>query len=126
MNDTNNEVFILYMKKNISKTQINNAVNEVLKESNDVNEGWFSNLFKDKYTIYSEELEEIMQDLIKNVYSDQDIISNIKELYSKIQSSDMDRRDKRELLEIMYELYRLINETQIKVNRYIQRLQRLR
>lgn len=114
------------MKKNISKTQINNAVNEVLKESNDVNEGWFSNLFKDKYTIYSEELEEIMQDLIKNVYSDQDIISNIKELYYKIQSSDMDRRDKRELLEIMYELYRLINETQIKVNRYIQRLQRLR
>lgn len=126
MKDKNNEVFILYMKKNISKTQINNAVNEVLKESNDVNEGWFSNLFKDKYTIYSEELEEIMQDLIKNVYSDQDIISNIKELYSKIQSSDMDRRDKRELLEIMYELYRLINETQIKVNRYIQRLQRLR
>ena len=34
------------MKKNISKIQINKALNEVLKESNEVQEGWFSNLFK--------------------------------------------------------------------------------
>lgn len=114
------------MKNNLTESDINRIVFDVINESEEVKEGWFSNLFKDKYTIYSEELEEIMQDLIKNVYSDQDIISNIKELYSKIQSSDMDRRDKRELLEIMYGLYQLINETQTKVNRYIHRLQRLR
>lgn len=125
MKDKNNEVFI-NMKNNLTESDINRIVFDVINESEEVKEGWFSNLFKDKYTIYSEELEEIMQDLIKNVYSDRDIISNIKELYSKIQSSDMDRRDKRELLEIMYELYQLINETQTKVNRYIHRLQRLR
>jgi hypothetical protein len=125
LKDKNNEVFI-NMKNNLTESDINRIVFDVINESEEVKEGWFSNLFKDKYTIYSEELEEIMQDLIKNVYSDRDIISNIKELYSKIQSSDMDRRDKRELLEIMYELYQLINETQTKVNRYIHRLQRLR
>ncbi len=125
MKDKNNEVFI-NMKNNLTESDINRIVFDVINESEEVKEGWFSNLFKDKYTIYSEELEKIMQDLVKNVYSDRDIISNIKELYSKIQSSDMDRRDKRELLEIMYELYQLINETQTKVNRYIHRLQRLR
>jgi hypothetical protein len=125
LKDKNNEVFI-NMKNNLTESDINRIVFDVINESEEVKEGWFSNLFKDKYTIYSEELEKIMQDLVKNVYSDRDIISNIKELYSKIQSSDMDRRDKRELLEIMYELYQLINETQTKVNRYIHRLQRLR
>lgn len=112
--------------ENISKTQLKKIVFDVINESNEVKEGWFSNLFKDKYTIYSEELEEIMQDLIENIYSDRDIISDIKDLYNKIQSSDMDRRDKRELLEIMYHLYQLLNETQTKVNGYILRLQRLR
>jgi hypothetical protein len=112
--------------ENISKTQLNKIVFDVINESNEVKEGWFSNLFKDKYTIYSEELEEIMQNLIENISSDRDIISDIKDLYNKIQSSDMDRRDKRELLEIMYELYQLLNETQTKVNRYIYRLQSLR
>lgn len=112
--------------KHITKTQINKIVFDVIKESDEVKEGWFSNLFKDEYTIYSEKLEEIMKDLIQNVYSDRDIVSDIKELYNEIQNSDIDRRDKRELLEIMYGLYQLINETQVKVNRYIHRLQRLR
>lgn len=112
--------------ENISKTQLNKIVFDVINESNEVKEGWFSDIFKDKYTIYSEELEEIMKNLIDNVYSDRDTISDIKKLYNKIQSSNIDRRDKRELLEIMYELYQLLDETQTKVNRYIHRLQRLR
>jgi hypothetical protein len=112
--------------KHITKKQINNIVFDIIKESDEVKEGWFSDLFKDKYTIYSEELEDLMKDLIENVHSDGEIVSNIRKLYSEIQNSNIDRRDKRELLEIMYALYQLLNETQVKVNRYINRLQRLR
>lgn len=114
------------MKKNISKNIINNAVNEVLKESNDVNEGWFSNLFGDDYTKYSKDLEEIMETLVSNVYYDKDLISDVRKLYENIEKSDMDRRDKRELMDIMYNVYQTIETSKTRLEGYIYRLQRLR
>lgn len=114
------------MKKNISKNVINNAVNEVLKESNDVNEGWFSNLFGDDYTKYSKDLEEIMETLVSNVYYDKDLISDVRKLYENIEKSDMDRRDKRELMDIMYNVYQTIETSKTRLEGYIYRLQRLR
>lgn len=114
------------MKKNISKTQINKALNEVLKESNEVQEGWFSNLFGSDYDRYSDDLQEIMQNLISNVYYDENLISNVRELYQNVQNSDMDRRDKRELLDIMYNVYQILESSKNKLNGYVTRLQRLR
>lgn len=126
MKNKNNEVFILYMKKNISKTQINKALNEVLKESNEVQEGWFSNLFGSEYDRYSDDLQEIMQNLITNVYYDKDLITSVRELYENVQSSDMDRRDKRELLDIMYNVYQTLESSKTRLEGYVYRLQRLR
>jgi len=126
MKNKNNEVFILYMKKNISKTQINKALNEVLKESNEVQEGWFSNLFGSEYDRYSDDLQEIMQNLITNVYYDKDLIDSVRELYENVQSSDMDRRDKRELLDIMYNVYQTLESSKTRLEGYVYRLQRLR
>ena len=126
MKNKNNEVFILYMKKNISKTQINKALNEVLKESNEVQEGWFSNLFGSEYDRYSDDLQEIMQNLITNVYYDKDLIASVRELYENVQSSDMDRRDKRELLDIMYNVYQTLESSKTRLEGYVYRLQRLR
>ena len=114
------------MKKNISKTQINNAINEVLKESDELNEGWFSNLFGDDYDKYSEDLQEIMENLISNVYDDEDLKKNVLDLYHNIQKSDMDRRDKRELLEIMHGLYNTLEQSKNKLESYVYRLQILK
>lgn len=114
------------MKKNISKIQINDAINEVLKESNDVNEGWFSNLFGDDYTKYSKDLEEIMENLVSNIYYDKDLISDVRKLHNNIQESDMDRRDKRELMDIMYNVYQTLETSKTKLEGYMYRLQRLR
>jgi len=114
------------MKNNISKTQINKALNNVLKESNEVKEGWFSNLFGDDYTRYSEDLQEMMENLISNVYYDKDLIDDVKELYSNVQNSDMDRRDKRELLDIMTGMYQTLELSKNKLESYVYRLQRLR
>ena len=113
------------MKKNISKNQINKAVNDVLNESDKVNEGWFSNLFTDDYTKYSEDLKEIMENLVSNVYYDKDLITNVRKLYENIQNSDMDRRDKRELMDIMYNVYQTLESSKTKLEGYIYRLQRL-
>ena len=114
------------MEKNISKSQINKAINEVLKESDEVNEGWFSRLFGDDYDRYSDDLQEIMKNLISNVYYDKDLISDVRKLYHNITNSDMDRRDKRELLDIMYGLYQTLEESKKKLESYTYRLQRLR
>lgn len=114
------------MKKNISKIQINKALNEVLKESNEVQEGWFSNLFGSEYDRYSDDLQEIMQNLITNVYYDKDLITSVRELYENVQSSDMDRRDKRELLDIMYNVYQTLESSKTRLEGYVYRLQRLR
>lgn len=114
------------MKKNISKTQINKALNEVLKESNEVQEGWFGNLFGSDYDRYSDDLQEIMQNLITNVYYDKDLITSVRELYENVQSSDMDRRDKRELLDIMYNVYQTLESSKTRLEGYVYRLQRLR
>jgi len=114
------------MKKNISKIQIDRSINEIINESNDVNEGWFSNLFGDDYTKYSKDLQEIMENLISNVYYDKDLITDVRKLYENIQNSDMDRRDKRELMDIMYNVYQTLETSKSRLEGYIYRLQRLR
>jgi hypothetical protein len=114
------------MKNNISKTQINNALNNVINESNDVNEGLFSNLFGDDYTTYSEDLQEIMETLVSNVYYDKDLITDVRKLYENVQKSDMDRRDKRELMDVMYNVYQTLETSKNRLEGYIYRLQRLR
>jgi hypothetical protein len=114
------------MKNNISKTQINNALNNVINESNDVNEGWFSNLFGDDYSKYSEDLQEIMENLVSNVYYDKDLITDVRKLYENVQKSDMDRRDKRELMDVMYNVYQTLEMSKTRLEGYIYRLQRLK
>jgi hypothetical protein len=114
------------MKNNIFRTQINKALKEVLKESNEVNEGWFDYFFGNDYEKYSDDLQKIMENLISNVYYDKDLISDIRELYSNVQNSDMDRRDKRELLDIMYGMYQTLELSKNKLESYVYRLQRLR
>lgn len=114
------------MKKNISKNQIDRALRQTLKESNEVQEGWFGNLFGSEYDRYSDDLQEIMQNLVSNVYYDENLISNVRELYQNVQNSDMDRRDKRELLDIMYNVYQILESSKNKLNGYINRLQKLR
>jgi len=112
--------------KNISKNQIDRAVIKVLKESNEVKEGWFSDLFKDSYSVYSEELEEIMQNLIENLYDDDELISNIASLYHKVKDSDLDRKDKRELIDIMQGVWQIMSQSQDQLKRYVNRLKMLR
>lgn len=114
------------MKNNISKTQINNVVNDVLKESNEVKESWFSNLFGDDYSKYSKDLQEIMENIVSNVYYDKDLITDVRKLYENIQNSDMDRRDKIELMDIMYNVYQTLETSKTRLEGYIRRLQRLR
>jgi len=112
--------------KNISKNQIDRAVIKVLKESNEVKEGWFSDLFKDKYSQYSEDLQEIMQNLINNIYEDDKIISEISSLYHKVKDSDLDRNDKRELINIMEGVWQVMNQSQSQLKKYVNRLRMLR
>jgi len=112
--------------KNISKNQIDRAVIKVLKESNEVKEGWFSDLFKDKYSQYSEDLQEIMQNLINNIYDDNKIISEIASLYHKVKDSDLDRNDKRELINIMEGVWQVMNQSQSQLKKYVNRLRMLR
>ena len=67
-----------------------------------------------------------MQNLITNVYYDKDLIASVRELYENVQSSDMDRRDKRELLDIMYNVYQTLESSKTRLEGYVYRLQRLR
>ena len=117
------------MRKKITNLDINNIVKKVVYESNkdsELNEGWFSNLFGGSYSGYASKLEEIMQDLVNNVYYDQDLINEIRDLYDDIQNSNIDRRDKRELLETMYGMYQTLEMSKRKLESYIYRLKKIR
>jgi hypothetical protein len=115
------------MKKiiRITESELTRVVKRVNKEDIQ-NEGWFSNLFGNDYIKYSEDLQEMMENLISNVYYDKDLIDDVKELYSNVQNSDMDRRDKKELLDIMNGMYQTLELSKNKLESYVYRLQRLR
>jgi hypothetical protein len=95
--------------------------------SNNIEEGWFGDLFKgDDYSRYSSDLQEVLQDLMDKMYYDKELITNIRSIYDGINKSDMDRQDKRELLDIMYGLYQTIETSKRKMDSYLFRLNRLK
>ena len=110
----------------LSKKRINKAVFDVIKESNQINEGWFSDLFGDDYEKYSQDLEKILEKLISNIYYDKDLVSQVTQLYSNVKNSDMDRRDKKELLDIMFGIYKVLEFSKNNLENYMNRLNRLR
>ena len=114
------------MKIKITENQLETISNN-LTSSNLVNEsGFWSGLRKvftgSDFSDYVVDLENLLFDVQQNIYKDKDIIAKVRELYVEIQNSDLDRRDKRELLSIMYNLYNILENANRGIEREISKL----
>jgi len=109
--------------KEISKKQIN------LEVKNRVNEGSTWNwLFgsSDSYENYSKELESIIDSMVSTTYYDKNLSSRIRTLYNDIRNSKIDRRDKQELLRLMFDMYQTMEFSRQKLEGITRKIQRLR
>ncbi len=114
------------MKIKITEDQLK-TIYKNLNESNSINEsGFWSGLRKvftgSNFSDYVSDLENLLFDVQQNIYKDKDIISKVRELYVEIQNSDLDRRDKRELLSIMYNLHNILENANRGIEREISKL----
>ena len=66
-----------------------------------------------------------MEDLISNVYYDKNLIASVKNLYYDIKDSNLDRRQKQELTDIIGGLYQTLESSKNNLERYLTRLERL-
>lgn len=112
------------MKNQLKESDILRITKKV--KGNNVNEGWFSNLFRSKYERYSDDMSEIMTDLVDNTYYDKKLITKIRELYLEIDKSDIDRYDKRNLLTLINRMYQTINRSKNELENLIREVNRNR
>lgn len=108
--------------KKISKFELTNLV------ENQVNEGFWDSIFgsDDNYMSLSKDLENIMTSMVNKIYYDKDFISKIKELYDRIKSAKIDRRDKQELMGIMLSMYHTMEFSRQKLESLTTKMKRLR
>jgi hypothetical protein len=66
-----------------------------------------------------------MEDLISNVYYDKNLIASVKNLYYDIKDSNLDRRQKQELTDIIGGLYQTLESSKNNLERYLKRIERL-
>ena len=66
-----------------------------------------------------------MEDLISNVYYDKNLIASVKNLYYDIKDSNLDRRQKQELTDIIGGVYQTLESSKNNLERYLTRLERL-
>ena len=114
------------MKIKITEDQLK-TIYKNLNESNSINEsGFWSGLRKvftgSDFSDYVGDLENLLFDVQTNIYKDKEIITKVRELYTEIQNSNLDRRDKRELLTIMYNLHTILENANRGIEREISRL----
>ena len=117
------------MNYKITKRQLQ-KITEHIESSDSLNEGGFwSGLRKvftgSNFSDYANDLEDLLVEIQQNIYEDRDVIAKVRELYLDIQKSDLDRRDKKELLSIMYNLYNILENGNRAIDKEIRRLQYL-
>jgi hypothetical protein len=66
-----------------------------------------------------------MEDLISNVYYDKNLIASVKNLYYDIKDSNLDRRQKQELIDIIGGLYQTLESSKNNLEKYLARIERL-
>jgi hypothetical protein len=66
-----------------------------------------------------------MEDLISNVYYDKNLIASVKNLYYDIKDSNLDRRQKQELTDIIGGVYQTLESSKNNLEKYLTRLERL-
>ena len=66
-----------------------------------------------------------MEDLISNVYYDKNLIASVKNLYYDIKDSNLDRRQKQELTDIIGGLYQTLESSKNNLEKYLARIERL-
>ena len=117
------------MNYKITKRQLQ-KITEHIESSDSLNEGGFwSGLKKmfvgSDFSDYAEQMEDLLLEIQQNIYEDQNIKDKVRELYTEIQNSDLDRKDKRELLSIMYNLYTILENGNKSIQKELRRLQYL-
>ena len=107
----------------ISESDIKRIVKKVKSEN--INEGLFDTFFGRGYSGYANDLSKIMEDLISNVYYDKNLIASVKNLYYDIKDSNLDRRQKQELTDIIGGVYQTLESSKNNLEKYLTRLERL-
>jgi len=117
------------MNYKITERQLR-VIKENLENSESLNEGGFwsgvKRIFVGKdFEDYAYDLENLLIEISKNIYENEEIKEKVIGLYKEIQTSDLDRRDKRELLSIMNNLYNILEKSNQDIKRELRRLQYL-
>lgn len=95
------------MKNQLKESDITRIVKKV--KGNDLNEGWFSDLFKSKFEKYSGKISTILTSL-KESADNEKLKNSITSLSRDISNSNLDRRDKSDLENAMKRITYLIDD----------------
>jgi len=118
------------MKNNLTESDINRIVNRVINE--DLQEsawegvkGWF----KGKgyyYSKYLSELEDVLEELEYKINNDRKIRKKFDEVKLKISESDMEDFQKQELEDIITQISKILNYTDILIQKELYKIYRLK
>ncbi len=117
------------MKYKITERQLK-VVKGHIENNRSLNESGFwsgvKRIFVGKdFEDYAYDLENLLIEISENIYENEDIKQKVIGLYKEIQTSDLDRIDKRELLSIMNNLYNIIERSNQDIKKELRRLQYL-
>lgn len=118
------------MKNNLKESDINRIVNRVINE--DLQESTWEGVkgwFKGKgyyYSKYLAELEDVLEELEYKINNDRKIRKKFDEVKLKISESDMEYFQKQELEDIITQISKILNYTDILIQKELYKIYRLK
>lgn len=118
------------MKNNLTESDINRIVNRVINE--DLQESTWEGVkgwFKGKgyyYSKYLAELEDVLEELEYKINNDRKIRKKFDEVKLKISESDMEDSQKQELEDIITQISKILNYTDILIQKELYKIYRLK
>jgi uncharacterized protein YpuA (DUF1002 family) len=118
------------MKKNLTESDIKRIVNRVINE--DLQESTWEGVkgwFKGKgyyYSKYLSELEDVLEELEYKINNDRKIRKKFDEVKLKISESDMEDFQKQELEDIITQITKILNYTDILIQKELYKIYRLK